>query len=515
MNIEMNMEMSVTSLLLKTLENATLAYARECVTKCGSIYGFDSNEALAALKLEKLNIQVREMKKRGAAEKKEKAVKEKVVKEKPKKVAKEKAEKVVVPKPSIPLPFVGSMVKEECCQGLAYNGGLFTQCQKMRMDQSSYCKVCQVEADGNASGAPNNGTVEQRLGCDLMEFRDPKGRNPIAYSKIMEKKKLTREQVELEAGKLNIVIDDVHFAVVEKKKKETAGRPKAAKKSVKVIETGAVEDLFAELVDEMSEDETATVLMTSSEDEEEMDSKPLEKAERDMMKEADTESKKVEKASKKKEKDAVKEQKLAEEKAAKEQKLAEEKAAKEAKKQEELAAKEAKKQEELAAKEAKKLQLEAEKAAKEQKLAEEKAAKEAKKLEELAAKEAKKLEELAAKEAKKLQLEQKKAEAEALAKQKKAPEKKAPEKKVAAKKTAEKKVEEPKKAEAVAEAAPKKVTVKRITIDGKQYLKTPENLLYDPETKEEMGIYDPETNTIKELPEDSDEEVEEDGYTSE
>jgi hypothetical protein len=57
--------------------------------------------------------------------------------------------------------------------------------------------------------------------------------------------------------------------------------------------------------------------------------------------------------------------------------------------------------------------------------------------------------------------------------------------------------------------------VKRITIDGKQYLKTPENLLYDPETKEEMGIYDPDTNTIKELPEDSDEEVEEDGYTSE
>jgi hypothetical protein len=545
MNNEMNnMEMSVTSLLLKTLENATREYARVCVNKCASIYGFDSNEALAALNLEKLNIQVREMKKRGAAEKK-------VAKEKPekaKKVPKEKAEKVVVNKPSIPLPFVASMVKEECCQGLAYNGGLFTQCQKIRMSESSYCKGCQVEADGNASGAPNNGTVEQRMGCDLMEFRDSKGRSPIAYSKIMEKKKLTREEVELEAGKFNIVIDDVHFAVVEKKAKE-AGRPKAAKKTVKVVESAPVEDLFAQLVDEESEDETATVLMTSSEDEEEIDTKPLEKAERNMMKEADTESKKVEKASKKKVKDternaekeakkleelAAKEAKKQEElaakeakklqleaeKAAKEQKLAEEKAAKEAKKQEELAAKEAKKQEELAAKEAKKLQLEAEKAAKE-----------AKKLEELAAKEAKKQEELAAKEAKKLQLEQKKAEAEALAKQKKEeaeekkastkqkkvePEpKKAAEKKVAATKKTEKKVEEPKKVEAVAEAAPKKVTVKRITIDGKQYLKTAENLLYDPDTKEEMGIYDPETNTIKELPDDSDDEVEEDGYSSE
>ena len=56
----------------------------------------------------------------------------------------------------------------------------------------------------------------------------------------------------------------------------------------------------------------------------------------------------------------------------------------------------------------------------------------------------------------------------------------------------------------------KKVTVKRITIDGKQYLKTGENLLYDPETKEEMGIYDPVTNTIKALPDDDEDELEED-----
>ena len=60
--------------------------------------------------------------------------------------------------------------------------------------------------------------------------------------------------------------------------------------------------------------------------------------------------------------------------------------------------------------------------------------------------------------------------------------------------------------------APKKVTVKRITIEGKQYLKTAENLLYDPETKEEVGIYNEATNSIKALPEDSDDEIEEDGY---
>jgi hypothetical protein len=323
MNSEMNIvnDMSVTSLLLKTLENATREYARGCVTRCASLYGFDSSEALTALNLENLAIQVREMKKRSTGKKTKAPKVEKPKKEKAEK--KEKAVKVVAYKPSIPLPFVASMVSENGCHGLAYNGGLFTQCQKIRMSQSSYCKGCQSEADLNASGAPNNGTVEQRLGCSLMEFRDSKGRSPIAYSKIMEKQNITREEVALEEGKLNIVIDDAHFAVVEKK--EAAGRPKAAKKTVTVVETAPVEDLFALLVDEESEDETATVLLSSSEDEEEVDTRGLEKGERDMMKEADLESKKAEKAIKNAEKEA---QRIA----AKEQKIADELALKEAKK---------------------------------------------------------------------------------------------------------------------------------------------------------------------------------------
>jgi hypothetical protein len=593
MNIEMNnvcVEMSVTSLLLKTLENATREYARGCVTRCASLYGFDSSEALTALNLENLAIQVREMKKRSTGKKTKAAKVEKPVKEKAVKEKKAKAVKVVAYKPSIPLPFVSSMVSEDGCHGLAFNGGLFTQCQKIRMSQSSYCKGCQSEADSSASGMPNNGTVEQRQACGLMEFRDSKGRGPIAYSKIMEKQNITRDVVETEAGKLNIVIDDAHFVVEEKKVKEAAGRPKAAKKTVTVVESAPVEDLFALLVDEESEDEslTATVLMSDSE--EEVDTRALEKGERDMMKEADLESKKAEKAIKnasvKQEKEAqriaakeqkiadelalkeakkmqleqekaqkkldeqaakeakiaadllakeqkiaadlaakaAKEQKLIDDKLAKEKKIADEKAAKEAKIAADLLAKEQKIAADLAAKEAKKLQLEQEKAAREQKLIDDKAAKEAKIAADLLAKEAKKAEELAAKEAKKLQLEQEKA-----AKEKKiADEKAAKEAKIAAelqakeaKKAQQQAKAEPKVAaakpveEPVAAAAPKKVTVKRITIDGKQYLKTADNLLYDPETKEEMGIYDPETNTIKELPDDDEDEVEEDGYSSE
>ena len=75
---------------------------------------------------------VREMKKRSTGKKTKAAKVEKPVKEKAVKEKKAKAVKAVAYKPSIPLPFVGSMVSEDGCHGLAFNGGLFTQCQKTR-----------------------------------------------------------------------------------------------------------------------------------------------------------------------------------------------------------------------------------------------------------------------------------------------------------------------------------------------------------------------------------------------
>ena len=523
MNSEMNntIGVSVTSLLLKTLENATKEYARECIIRCAQSYGFDSEEALRGLNLENLTIQVREMKKRSAVKKTEKT--EKKMEKKSEKKTEKKMEKKMEKKVSIPLPFVASMVNEDGCGGLAYNCGLFTQCQKIRMSQSEYCKGCQSEADMSASGTPSTGTVKGRLAVGMMEFRDGKGRAPVAYTKIMEKQKLDRATVELEAGKLNIEIDELHFAVVEEKKAEKAGRPKQAKK-VKTVTAETVEDLFAQLIDEEDDDSlAATVLMSDSEgDEEELSAEEKEKrsanekAERGMMKEADAEMKKIMQAEAKKlakeqkmaadllakeqakeakiaadlAAKAEKEQRLADEKAAKEAKIVADKLAKEQKIIDDKLAKEAKIAADLLAKEQakeKKIADElAAKAAKEQKLIDDKLAKEKKIADEKAAKEAKVAAELQAKEAKKAQ--QTKAEP-----------------KVAATKP----VEEP-----VAAAAPKKVTVKRITIGGKQYLKTLDNLLYDPETKEEMGIYDPVTNTIKELPEEDDDEIEEDGYDS-
>jgi hypothetical protein len=60
--------------------------------------------------------------------------------------------------------------------------------------------------------------------------------------------------------------------------------------------------------------------------------------------------------------------------------------------------------------------------------------------------------------------------------------------------------------------APVKVSVKRIKIGEHEYLKSESNILYNPETKEEVGLYDAESNSIKPLPDDDEEELEEDNY---
>ena len=59
-----------------------------------------------------------------------------------------------------------------------------------------------------------------------------------------------------------------------------------------------------------------------------------------------------------------------------------------------------------------------------------------------------------------------------------------------------------------------KVTVTRITIGDMKYLKSNTNVLYNETTREEVGLYDADTNTIKPLPEDDDAEMTEEDYES-
>ena len=451
MSNNVSMGVSVTSLLLKTLENATKEYARECVKRCSMEYGFNVEEALLILNLENLRVGVKEMKKRSSGKKEVKAMTEK-------KKTTVKSKEV---KCGVRMPFIVSEVKEMGCNGLAYNCGLFTQCPKEKMMDGMYCKTCQKEADNSSTGKPNAGIVADRLSVGLMEYRDPKGRKVIAYSKIMAKDGVDRSTVELEASKVNIEIPAEHFAEVVTEK---AGRRKKEAKKKDIVSEASVEDLFASLLGEDEEDVDAgdvdTVVMSDSEDEAE----PVvnKKFELEQEKEARSEMKSEDKMSK----------------------LAAEKQAKDAKALKLAAEKEEKAAKIAAEKEEKALKLAAEKEEKAAKLAAEKEAKKVTEKKVTEKKEAKKVTE-------------------------KEPKKEA--KKVAEKAPKVSKSEEnadPK----VSSEAPKKVTVKRITIEGKQYLKTAENLLYDPETKEEVGIYNEATNSIKALPEDSDDEIEEDGY---
>jgi hypothetical protein len=401
------------------MTDAAKELAIRAVMECGNRYNFCGEEAIRSLGLE-MTKAIRKMSEK-----------------------KEKLPKVKLTKSQYPMPFNGEM-NDKCCYGLKQNRGLYTQCHNVRKGDASFCKGCQAQADKNANGKPDYGTIQDRMEVGIYEFKDPKGKSPIAFTKLMKKMKIGQEQILEEAGKLNITIDPIHFEYADNKetkrgrpktdkpKKESTGvkgRPKKEKKVVQIDDDNN-DDLFATLV-----------AQANKEDDDEIVVKP---------------SKKI----------VVEEDK----EAAKKAKEAEKEAAKEA-------AKKAKEAEKEAAKAAKEAEKEAAKAAKE---AEKEAAK--------AAKEAEKAAKLAAKEAEKKAKEEAKAAKEAA--------------KEAKKKTSEEpKKEEPKKAnveeEEEEEEEEEPIRLKKFNFEGKKYLISANgnNLIYD-DNFEIIGKYDPTANKI-------------------
>ena len=334
MSMSMSMSMSVSNVVgVKLVSKLELEKVLEVVEVLGKKYNFEVEEALRMLNVEK----------------------------------KEKKEKIE--KSKYPMPFNGEK-KEGYCNGVVKNHGLYTQCPK-KVKECSYCKGCE--------DAPY-GTIDDRLKVDLYEYKDPKGNGPKRYTEVLKNLKISKENVEEEAKRLNITINPMHFEEVvsenvkrgrpksEKKVKESSGkkgRPKKEKKSVEV-NNGEEEDLFATLIANAQNQPLVQPLDQPLEKVEPND-QPLEKVEPNEDESNVLAPPVVEKKSKKvKETDPAKEaekQKKAEEKAAKEaekQKKADEKAAKEAEKEIEKQ----KKAEEKAAKEAEKQKKADEKAAK-------------------------------------------------------------------------------------------------------------------------------------------------------
>jgi hypothetical protein len=427
-----NANVTISAIMESRLIDSHMEFGVRLINECAAMFNFSADEAIRALNLSTMKL--------------EKAA------SKPKKSAGPKEKKPKAAKASFPIPFSGNIIAG-CCNGLRFNRGLFTQCTSKAA--SGFCKSCQAQAEKNANGKPDCGTIADRMCMGLYEFRDPKGKAPIAFTTLLKKLKLSEEAVKEEAGKLSIEIDPEHFDYIEiekkkgrkaspkkedeNKEKKGKGRPKKSKKVIEI--EGESNDLFASLVAQANNGSGS------------------------YGNESDSEDIVIEKVTKPKK--SVDPEKEALKKA----------------KEEEKAKKEAEK-------EAKRLAAEAEKARKEEEKAKKEAEKEAKRL----AAEAEK----ARKEAEKKAKEEEKAKKEAL--------KKAKEEEKNKKTTIPAKKESPKKEKAQANDEPD--VVKRFEFEGKKYLKSKNTgIIYNME-QDEIGKWNEETQKIDFFENDSDEEVE-------
>ena len=153
----------------------------EGIEKCASLYGFSVEDAIAKI------------------------------------IESKKKVKIVAPKASFALPFSGEK-NGKCCEGLRYNDGLYTQCEVAKKGENKYCAVCE-------KGNLKYGTIDDRMSAGIMEFKDPSGKSPVHYSKIMKKLKVTKEEVLEEGLKMGKIVNEIHLEVQEEKR----GRPKAVK----------------------------------------------------------------------------------------------------------------------------------------------------------------------------------------------------------------------------------------------------------------------------------------------
>ena len=244
-----NASVFVSEQLNRLMVNAAQELAQRAVSACAEQYNFDAEEAIRLLGL--MNVKL-ERKETG-------------------KVKEGKKAKVVMPKPKFPLPYNGEL-NESCCYALRQNNGLYTQCSGARKSKGSpdglegqFCKGCVKLIQKTGDSVPEYGTIQQRQAVGIFEYVDPKGRKPVAYTKVMKKYKVTQEEVLEEAGKFNININANHFIAPEEEKKRgrrakglenednkkpkgSKGRPKKQKKVLEI--EGDDEDLFAALVEE-------------------------------------------------------------------------------------------------------------------------------------------------------------------------------------------------------------------------------------------------------------------------
>jgi hypothetical protein len=224
------------------ITNLAMDLAVRSVMECSKKYNFDGEEAVRELGLNSSQLQIETTQpEENSGLPPVMSVRRKTT---PNTVILKKS-KVSASKPAFPLPYNG-VINDDTCLGLKNNHGLYTQCELKRFNNSNFCKTCAGQSSKNSNGKPDYGTVWERCQVDIMDYRDPNGKGPIHYTKIMKKMGLTQEAVIQEAERFEITIDPIHFVDPEPTK-QVLGKKGRPQKPANVIEVDECNNLFAAL----------------------------------------------------------------------------------------------------------------------------------------------------------------------------------------------------------------------------------------------------------------------------
>lgn len=150
---------------------------------------------------------------------------------------------------------------KEGCIGLKYNGGLYTQCGgsvEESVEESVICRKCMSSM--KKRGELMYGSVNERLKCGVMEYKDGTGRSPVHYSKVMKKNGWSREDVEKEGLRLGVKVLECHLEERVVKR----GRPRKEKVEVEKKSRGRPRKEKEVVSNEVGERVIASLLCGSS-----------------------------------------------------------------------------------------------------------------------------------------------------------------------------------------------------------------------------------------------------------
>ena len=250
-------------------------------------YNFDENEALTKLGMG-LGLKGRRVRKisGGLVEKGKGLVEKDKDKEEKEEGKKEKGKSK-----EYPVPYEG-VVKVECCESLKCNGGLYTQCNEIKVEGGRYCEGCNVHMMKKGLTVPEAGTVEDRRGQDMYSYVSPGGKRQVSFGVWLKTRKVSREEWESYALERGIKISSRHFdepvalkrgrppsserkkeGVVDGAKKRGRGRPRKNAE----LELSTTSDMWSAI--EMSEESPVEVAVSEKESAKESSSKTEVKSE--------------------------------------------------------------------------------------------------------------------------------------------------------------------------------------------------------------------------------------------